>query len=139
MEWTQTCEAWWNAEDNNSKKALLQSARDFMRQRLLEHPPDAAVAFDSLCPEISSEQNLDRLVRGNVLVALIKLYIIHVSAARKQSLSFVKENLAQQNLEGKWMDTVEVLCNYRQFLMMTFLCDVLGFSPHRRLSLPKNV
>jgi hypothetical protein len=143
MEWTQTCElnkvskgtlgfeAWWNAADNNSKKALLQSARDLMRQRLLEHQPDAAVALDVLCPEIG-DQNLDRLVRGNALVALIKLRISQVSAVRKHDLSFVKENLAQQNLEGKihGVDAVEVLCDNRQLLMMTFLCDVLILCRH---------
>ncbi len=107
MEWTQTCElnkaskgtmgfeAWWSMADGNSKKALLQSARDLMRQRLLEHQPDAAVALDVLCPEIG-DANLDRLVRGTALVSLIKLRITMVDHVRKHDVNFVKENLAQQ-------------------------------------------
>ncbi len=117
--------------DGNSKKALLQSARDLMRQRLLEHQPDAAVALDVLCPEIG-DSKLDRLVRGNALVALIKLRINQIDAVRKHDIHFVKENLAQQNLDGKiqGVDAVEVLCDNRQLLMMTFLCDVLILCRH---------
>jgi len=142
-EWTQTnelnkaskgtmgFEAWWSMADGNSKKALLQSARDLMRQRLLEHQPDAAVALDVLCPEIG-DSKLDRLVRGNALVALIKLRINQIDAVRKHDIHFVKENLAQQNLDGKiqGVDAVEVLCDNRQLLMMTFLCDVLILCRH---------
>ena len=142
-EWTQTnelnkaskgtmgFEAWWSMADGNSKKALLQSARDLMRQRLLEHQPDAAVALDVLCPEIG-DSKLDRLVRGNALVALIKLRINQIDAVRKHDITFVKENLAQQNLDGKiqGVDAVEVLCDNRQLLMMTFLCDVLILCRH---------
>jgi len=143
MEWTQTCElnkaskgtmgfeAWWSMADGNSKKALLQSARDLMRQRLLEHQPDAAVALDVLCPEIG-DANLDRLVRGTALVSLIKLRITMVDHVRKHDVKFVKENLAQQNLDGRiqGVDAVDVLCDNRQLLMMTFLCDVLILCRH---------
>ena len=124
-------EAWWSAADGNSKKALLQSARDLMRQRLQEHQPDAAVALDVLCPEIG-DSRLDRLVRGNALVALIKLRISQLDAVRRHDITFVKENLAQQNLDGKiqGVDAVEVLCDNRQLLMMTFLCDVLILCRH---------
>jgi len=109
----------------------LQSARDLMRQRLLEHQPDAAVALDVLCPEIG-DARLDRLIRGNALVALIKLRITQIDAVRKHDVSFVQENLAQQNLDGKiqGIDAVEVLCDNRQLLMMTFLCDVLILCRH---------
>ncbi|WZN65961.1 hypothetical protein HKI87_13g75240 [Chloropicon roscoffensis] len=143
VEWTQTSdlnkassgtlgfEAWWTAADGNSKKALLQSARDLMRQRLLQHQPDAAIALDVLCPEIG-DARLDKLIRGNALVALIKLRITQLDAVRKHDIAFVKENLAQQNLDGKiqGVDAFEVLCDNRQLLMMTFLCDVLILCRH---------
>jgi len=128
-------EAWWSAADPNSKKALLQSARDLMRQRLLEHQPDAATALDLLCPEIG-DTKLERLVRGNSLVALIRLRISQIDAVRKHDISFVRENLAKQNLQeqegiqGQVGGAIEVLCDNRQLLMMTFLCDVLILCRH---------
>ena len=75
---------------------------------------------------------MDRLIRGNALVALIKLRITQIDAVRKHDVSFVQENLAQQNLDGKiqGIDAVEVLCDNRQLLMMTFLCDVLILCRH---------
>ena len=102
-----------------------------MRQRLLQHQPDAATALDVLCPEIG-DQKLDRIVKGNALVALIKLRITQIDAVRKHDVNFVRENLAKQNLEGtiQGVDAVEVLCDNRQLLMMTFLCDVLILCRH---------
>ena len=69
---------------------------------------------------------LEKLVRGNVLIALIKLRLFQIEAVRKHDVSFVKENLAQQQLgRAPGVDAVEVLCDNRQLLMMTFMCDVL--------------
>ena len=84
------------------------------------------------CPVLSSSQRLDKLIRGNALVALIKLRITQLDAVRKHDIAFVKENLAQQNLDGKiqGVDAFEVLCDNRQLLMMTFLCDVLILCRH---------
>ena len=65
-------------------------------------------------------------MRGNVLIALIKLRLFQIEAVRKHDVSFVKENLAQQQLgRAPGVDAVEVLCDNRQLLMMTFMCDVL--------------
>lgn len=84
------------------------------------------------CPVLSPSQRLDKLIRGNALVALIKLRITQLDAVRKHDIAFVKENLAQQNLDGKiqGVDAFEVLCDNRQLLMMTFLCDVLILCRH---------
>ncbi len=124
-------EAWWTAADGNSKKALLQSARDLMRQRLLEHQPEAATALDVLCPEIG-DNNLDKLVRGFSLLALIRLRISQIDVVRKHDLSFVQRNMAKQHLEGfiHGVPAAEVLCDNRQLLLMTFLCDVLILCRH---------
>ena len=84
------------------------------------------------CPVLSPSHRLDKLIRGNALVALIKLRITQLDAVRKHDIAFVKENLAQQNLDGKiqGVDAFEVLCDNRQLLMMTFLCDVLILCRH---------